>query len=222
MLSPGLCCLCPLLDPGSSLPRSGRGSPAQKGPVSCGDADFLLGTCLSPLQAQRGSRLAGPAGWRDIFPDVGHGRAILTGDGQALLGCLPSDGGALGGEVIRRLLGWDQERYAATCRGLEAQGYVLSGQDRGGTICRDLSAVPPEFRPACGHPGARVTVRQVPVTVPHAACDLTGVALSYPGHGGATVPRRPSGIGNSKGFVLEVDPHTLDVTIWVTGSAGTR
>jgi len=98
---------------------------------------------------------------------------------------------------------------------------VLSGQGRGQTIRRDLTAVPPEFHPACGRPGSHVTVRQVPVTVRHAACDLTGVALSFPGHGGATVPARPgSAIGNSQGFQVTVDSRTRDVTITVTGTAG--
>jgi hypothetical protein len=73
--------------------------------------------------------------------------------------------------------------------------------------------VPEEFRAACGNPGARVVVRHFPVTIPHAVCDLTGVALSYPGHGGATVPARPGSIGNSLGFRLTVHPGTLDVTV---------
>jgi hypothetical protein len=83
-------------------------------------------------------------------------------------------------------------------------------------------AVPPEFRAACGHPGARVTVRKVPVTISHAACDLTGVVISYPGYGGATVPRGGggTGIGNSLGFTLTVHPGTLDVTVNATGSPG--
>jgi hypothetical protein len=83
-------------------------------------------------------------------------------------------------------------------------------------------AVPPEFRAACGHPGAHVTVRMVPVTISHAACDLTGVAISYPGYGGAAVPRGRGGIGisNSLGFTLTVHPGTLDVTVNATGSAG--
>jgi hypothetical protein len=85
-------------------------------------------------------------------------------------------------------------------------------------VRRDLSAVPAEFRAACGHPGAQVTVQHVPATIPHALCDLRGVQLSYPGHGGATVPSRGGlGIGNSLGFCLEVDSETLDVTVWVTG-----
>jgi hypothetical protein len=81
-------------------------------------------------------------------------------------------------------------------------------------------AVPAEFRPACGHPGAQVEVRKVPVTIRHAACDLTGVAVSYRNRGGATVPRSPGGIGNSDGFDLEVKPGSLDVTITVTGPHG--
>lgn len=83
--------------------------------------------------------------------------------------------------------------------------------------------VPPEFRAACGHPGAHVTIRKVPVTIPHAACDLSGVVISYPGHGGATVPRGMGGIGisGSLGFDLIIHPGTLDVTVNVRpGPAG--
>jgi hypothetical protein len=67
-----------------------------------------------------------------------------------------------------------------------------------------------------GRPGSRVTVRQVPVTVPHALCDLTGVTLSYPGHGGAVVPSPGMGVGNSLGCQIEVDARALDVTITVS------
>lgn len=86
-----------------------------------------------------------------------------------------------------------------------------------------VNAVPSEFRAACGQPGARVTVRKVPVTVSHAACDLTGVMITYPGHGGAAVPRGHggTGIGNSQGFTLTVHRGTLDVTVNVRpGPAG--
>ena len=141
-------------------------------------------------------------------------------DDQALLGLLPADGSPADSTQIRSRLGWDSERYARACVRLEEQGYVLSGQGRGQSVCRDLTAVPPEFRPACGRPGSHVIVRQVPVTIPHALCDLTGVTLSYPGHGGATVTAPGSGVANSKGFRLEVDAHTLDVTITVSGLAG--
>jgi hypothetical protein len=83
-------------------------------------------------------------------------------------------------------------------------------------------AIPPEFRAACGHPGAKVEVRTVPVTISHAACDLAGVAISYRNRGGATVPHGGggTGIGNSSGFELTVHPGSLDVTITVTGPAG--
>ncbi len=83
-----------------------------------------------------------------------------------------------------------------------------------------VPAVPAEFRPACGHPGAQVEIRKVPVTIRHATCNLTGVAVSYRNRGGATVPRSPGGIGNSDGFELEVRPGSLDVTITVTGPHG--
>ena len=141
-------------------------------------------------------------------------------DDQALLGLLPADGSPADRTEIRSRLGWDSERYARACVRLEEQGYVVSGQGRGESVSRDLTAVPPEFRPACGRPGSRVIVRQVPVTIPHALCDLTGVTLSYPGRGGATVTAPGSGVGNSKGFRLEVDAHTKDVTITVSGLAG--
>ena len=81
-------------------------------------------------------------------------------------------------------------------------------------------AIPPEFRAACGHPGAKVEVRKVPVTISHAACDLTGVAISYRNRGGAAVPHGSGGIGNSLGFELTVHPGSLDVTITVTGPHG--
>jgi hypothetical protein len=122
---------------------------------------------------------------------------------------------------IRSRLGWDAERYGGACLRLGEQGHVLSGQGRAESACRDLTAVPPEFRPACGHPGSHVIVRQVPVTIPHAICDLTGVRLSCPGHGGAAVTAPPGHvIANSKGFRLKVDARTLDVTITVTGREG--
>jgi hypothetical protein len=83
-------------------------------------------------------------------------------------------------------------------------------------------AIPPEFRAACGHPGAKVEVRKVPVTISHSACDLTGVAISYRNRGGATVPHGGggTGIGNSDGFELTVHSGSLDVTITVTGPPG--
>jgi hypothetical protein len=141
-------------------------------------------------------------------------------DGQALLGCLPPGGGPVSSEVVRSQLGGDEERYAATCRRLENQGYLLTGQGRGETVRRDLTAVRPEFRLACGRPGAHVMVRQVPVTVPRPVCALAGVALSSPGRGGRRPsPGAPVGIGNSRGFRRSVDPVPLDVSIEITGTA---
>lgn len=59
------------------------------------------------------------------------------------------------------------------------------------------------------------------MTIAHADCDLTGVAISYLGYGGATVPRSGGvAIGNSSGFKLAVDADTLDVTVTVTGPPG--
>ncbi len=92
-------------------------------------------------------------------------------------------------------------------------GMGAHGEDDTGLA--DLSAIPEEFRAACGRPGSRVIVRHFPVTIPHALCDLTGVALSYPRHGGATVTKGPSMIWNSGGFKLTVHPGTLDVTVEV-------
>ena len=84
------------------------------------------------------------------------------------------------------------------------------------------SAVPAEFRAACGHPGAHVMVRKVPVTVSHAACDLTGVVITYRNYAGATVPRGEGGttIGNSSGFTLTIQSGSLDVTVDATGTPG--
>jgi hypothetical protein len=137
-------------------------------------------------------------------------------DERVLLELLPADGSAAGRTKVLDQLAWLPERYADACRRLEEQGRVLSGHGLGEEICRDLTAVPLEFRAACGRPGAQVTVRQKAVTIPHAACDLTGVSLSYPGRGGATVPALAESIVNSAGFRLAVDPRTLDVTITVS------
>jgi hypothetical protein len=141
----------------------------------------------------------------------------LDEDERALLELLPADGSRATGEGILARLGWDAERYVRACVRLEERGYVQAGEGRAETVCRDLTAVPPEFRAACGRPGSRVTVRQVPVTVPHVLCDLTGVMLAYPGHGGAVVPSPGHGVGNSKGIQVQVDARTLDVTIAVSG-----
>ena len=84
----------------------------------------------------------------------------------------------------------------------------------------ETAQVPEEFRPACGRPGSHVIVRHFPVTIPHASCDLTGVAISYPRHGGATVHATPGTIYNSGGFRLTDHPGTLDVTVEVQLRSG--
>ena len=119
----------------------------------------------------------------------------LDDDERALLDLLPADGSEASSEAILGRLGWDAERYARACVRLEERGYAQAGQGRAETAYRDLTAVPPEFRPACGRPGSRVVVRQVPVTVPH--------ALHLPGP--FSPPASPP------------DAHTLDVTIRVSG-----
>lgn len=80
--------------------------------------------------------------------------------------------------------------------------------------------MPTEFRPACGHPGAKVEIRHVPVTIVHADCDLTGVGLSYKNYSGAYVPKRAGTTGNSSGFTLTVHEGSLDVTVNATGTPG--
>lgn len=147
-----------------------------------------------------------------------HADHALDEDELALLALLPADGAPEDSSEIRSRLGWEAQRYAGVCVRLEGRGYILAGEGHSTTACRDLTAVPPEFRPACGHPGSGVTVRQVPVTVPHALCDLTGVILSYPGRGGAAVPDSPgTGVANSRGIQVEVDAHTMDVTVTLSG-----
>lgn len=91
---------------------------------------------------------------------------------------------------------------------------------RGSSPPNTRSVIPPEFRRACGHPGARVRVRKVPVTISHAACDLTGVMITYQDYGGAFVPSGSGEVGNSSGFTLTVHPGTLDVTVNATGVPG--
>lgn len=75
------------------------------------------------------------------------------------------------------------------------------------------AAVPSEFQSACGHPGAKVHVRKVPVTVSHDRCDLTGVQITYRNYGGAYVSKKPGVIATSSGFTLTVQPGSLDVTV---------
>jgi hypothetical protein len=152
---------------------------------------------------------------------MGQAGHALDEDEAALLASLPADGAPAGSDAIQGQLGWETERYASARARLEGRGYIVAGRGQSRNVGRDLTAVPPEFRPACGRPGSGVTVRNIPVTVPHALCDLTGVILSYPGHGGAAVPDSPGiGVVNSQGFRVQVDAHTQDVTVTVSGVGG--
>lgn len=77
--------------------------------------------------------------------------------------------------------------------------------------------LPESLMAACGHPGAQAVVTDVPITVPKAQCDLTGVVVLW-GETGVTVPREGGvhgnwdGISSSAEFGADVDPATGDVT----------
>jgi hypothetical protein len=78
-------------------------------------------------------------------------------------------------------------------------------------------ALPESLRAACGHPGAQAVLTAVPITVPKAQCDLTGVVVLY-GTIGVTVPSDggvegfSDGISSSSELGANVDPITGDVT----------
>jgi len=78
--------------------------------------------------------------------------------------------------------------------------------------------VPEVFAAACGHPGAQVTVTDLPVTIPRALCDLTGVVVVY-GETGVTIPASGGVQANADGtsgatdIGAFVDPSTGDVTL---------
>jgi hypothetical protein len=80
-----------------------------------------------------------------------------------------------------------------------------------------LQAIPESLRAACGHPGAQAVLTAVPITVPKAQCDLTGVVVLYGGVG-VTVPSDggvegiADGISSSSELGANVDPITGDVT----------
>jgi hypothetical protein len=89
------------------------------------------------------------------------------------------------------------------------------------------SGVPAVFRHACGHPGAKVRVTHLPVTIKHSACDLTGVSITVHGGEGAVVPES-GGVGatwdgidsaHTGSLIITVAGGTRDVTITGTGSA---
>jgi len=92
-----------------------------------------------------------------------------------------------------------------------------------------LSSVPAAFRHACGHPGAKVTVTHLPVTIKHSVCDLTGVSIRVRGGIGADVPAPGEGVtgfadpapgGSGSEISVTVAKDTRDVTITGTLPGG--
>jgi hypothetical protein len=84
------------------------------------------------------------------------------------------------------------------------------------------ASVPAAFRHACGHPGAKVTVTHLPVTIRHSSCDLTGVTIAVRGGAGAVVPDPGEGVtgiadpapgGSGSEISVTVDKGTQDVTV---------
>ena len=89
------------------------------------------------------------------------------------------------------------------------------------------AGIPAAFRHACGHPGAKVRVTRLPVTIKHSACNLTGVSITVHGGEGAVVPES-GGVGatwdgidsaHTGSLTITVANGTRDVTITGTGSA---
>ena len=84
--------------------------------------------------------------------------------------------------------------------------------------------VPLAFVAACGKPGTTIVVKNVPVTVRHRQCDLTGVTISLRDDGtGMPVPPRgeharsqpdvQAGYPQPAGLDIAVDAKTGDVTV---------
>ncbi len=57
-------------------------------------------------------------------------------DSSALLARVPPDGSTIGNGALREALGWDEARYTAAKDALVANGTLLKGQGRGGTVRR--------------------------------------------------------------------------------------
>jgi hypothetical protein len=86
------------------------------------------------------------------------------------------------------------------------------------TFPQSSLSVPTVFAHVCGHPGREVAVTVVPVTIPRALCDLTGVVVDY-GFAFLSVPSsgrsamHADGPSSSSSLVITVDPSSGDVTI---------
>jgi hypothetical protein len=83
---------------------------------------------------------------------------------------------------------------------------------------KPAAPLPSVVRTACGHPGSTIILEQLPMTIRHRDCDLTGVQVRY-GMTGITVPSsgivgaNADGISSSTTLIAEVDPATGDVTL---------
>ena len=61
-------------------------------------------------------------------------RVMNPDDLAALLHQVPADGSTIGNGAVRETLGWDEARYTAAKDALVANGTLLKGQGRGGTV----------------------------------------------------------------------------------------
>jgi len=97
-------------------------------------------------------------------------------------------------------------------------------------VSQTASTLPPEFVPACGHPGAEVTVAALPVRISRRDCDLRGVVIHH-GAASLTVPSSAGGAAAAAGggsaapgsspvgseIEADVDPTSGDVTLTAPG-----
>ena len=113
-------------------------------------------------------------------------------------------------------------------RGLLALGLVLTAGPLVGSASSATSSVPPEFLPACGHPGSEVRVlraAKAPLVIRHRACDVRGVIVLGVATG-VEIPRRAGGMSASatngvveEQLTVQVARTTLDVTVSLVLSA---
>jgi hypothetical protein len=94
----------------------------------------------------------------------------------------------------------------------------VSADDTATAQPSDASAVPEEFRAACGKPGSKVVTERLEVTIKHADCDLTGVTIVNQDRGGV-VPEPGVGFA-TEGVTIEVDENTGDVSFTAEAEVG--
>ena len=84
--------------------------------------------------------------------------------------------------------------------------------------------VPQGFEPACGRPGTKLVVRDIPITIPHRICNLSGVNIVTADGIGVVVPTKfgeaaaavPAGVAGAslpQGIEVTTDKSSGDVTI---------